>query len=312
MTWNARLGCPTSERYPLRWTGTPERLALEVMDSTEALGKALAACRAEGPASHAVGLVPTMGALHDGHLSLVAAARHGCHTVVLSVFVNPTQFGPDEDLDAYPRDAEADQAKAAAAGVDILFTPTIDEMYPARLVSAGGLGEIWEGAFRPGHFDGVATVVSKLFDLTRPCRAYFGEKDYQQLLVVRRLAAEPSEPPTLVEVVSATTVRERDGLALSSRNARLTPPGRSAATVLYRALLEGRAAIEAGERDATRVQELMETVIRAEPRARLDYAAVTDASTLEPAPTPLRGELRLLVAAHVDDVRLIDNLGAHP
>jgi pantoate--beta-alanine ligase len=249
-----------------------------------------------------------MGALHDGHLSLVAAARQGCHTVVLSIFVNPTQFGPGEDLDAYPRDAEGDCAKAAAAGVDILFAPTVDEMYPARRVFAGRLGEIWEGASRPGHFDGVATVVSRLFDLIRPCRAYFGEKDYQQLLVVRRLAAEYPEPSQRVEVLSCPTVREHDGLALSSRNVRLTPSGRSAATVLYRTLLAGRAAVEAGRGDATTV---MQTIIRAEPRARLDYAAVTDASTLEPALTPPRGELRLLVAAHVDGVRLIDNLRAH-
>ena len=288
-----------------------------MIDSTETLTKALAARRASasGPPTTtgrpAIGFVPTMGALHAGHLSLIAAARASCHTVVLSVFVNPTQFGPGEDLANYPRDPDGDRLQAAAAGVDILFAPSTREIYPSGPrtlpVEPPELGARWEGAARPGHFEGVVAVVSRLFQLMAPCRAYFGEKDYQQLLVVRQLVCAQALP---VEVVACATLRESDGLALSSRNARLAPPERRAAAVLYAALLAGRALIEAGERNARTVQAAIEAAIQTEPRARLDYVAVTDPTTLAPAQTPLRGDLRLLVAARLGGVRLIDNLGA--
>lgn len=293
---------------------------VEVIHSTETLTRALAAIRGiEPPAAGSsitdatVGLVPTMGALHAGHLSLVAAARRDCQTVVLSAFVNPKQFVPGEDLAHYPRDPEGDKAQAAAAGVDILFAPSTAEIFPPGLEpdqgpAVGGVGDRWEAVSRPGHFEGVVRVVSRLFEIVGPCRAYFGEKDYQQLLVVRRLVAARGIP---VEVVGRPTVRDPDGLALSSRNARLDPDERRAARVVPQSLLAGRAAIEAGERDSGAVQATIEATIKAEPRARLDYAAVTDPITLAPAPTPLAGGLRLLVAARLGPVRLIDNLAAH-
>ncbi|MGH9127763.1 MAG: pantoate--beta-alanine ligase [Acidimicrobiales bacterium] len=280
---------------------------MQVIDSTESLAKALAARRGAGMARPPLGLVPTMGALHAGHLSLAAAARSQCDTVVLSVFVNPTQFGPDEDLDTYPRDLDGDASKAEAAGVDILFAPSTAEMHPGQMAPPAALYGMLEGARRHGHFQGVATVVAKLFDLVRPERAYFGEKDYQQVLVVRHLVAEGPFP---VEIVACPTVREPDGLALSSRNARLTPPERQAARVLYQALLAGRAAIEGGGREPEAATASMAATLDQEPLARLDYAAVVQPNDLAPALPPLRGELRLLVAAHVGAVRLIDNMGA--
>jgi pantoate--beta-alanine ligase len=256
-----------------------------------------------------VGFVPTMGYLHEGHASLMRAARADCDLVVTSIFVNPLQFAPTEDLAAYPRDLDGDRSLAAANGVHLLFVPDAAEMYPTPMatnVSVAGVSAPLEGRTRPTHFDGVATVVTKLFAIVGPCRAYFGEKDFQQLAVVRRLTHDLSLP---VEVVGCPTARADDGLALSSRNVYLTPEERAAAPVLHRALERGQAAIAAGERDPGVVRELMAELVRAEPLAELDYAEVVDARTFE-VPNPLSGTLRLLVAARFGGARLIDNEGA--
>jgi pantoate--beta-alanine ligase len=261
--------------------------------------------RTEG---RAVGLVPTMGYLHDGHLSLMRQARAETDVVVGSIFVNPLQFGAGEDLDAYPRDLERDGRLAEAAGVDLLFVPSVEEMYSAPVlttVSVAQVSEPLEGATRPHHFAGVATVVAKLFAVVGPCRAYFGEKDFQQLVVVRTMARDLSFP---VEVVGCPTVRELDGLALSSRNSYLTPGEREAAPVVYRALRAGVATVLAGERDPAAVRTLMAQIIEAEPLAQLDYAEIVDADSLR-IPDPLAGNLRLLAAVRFGRARLIDNVG---
>lgn len=257
-----------------------------------------------------VGLVPTMGYLHQGHASLVSTARAECDHVTTTLFVNPLQFGPGEDLAAYPRDLEADMALAEAAGADVLFVPDAATMYPDGAVLAtvqvAQLTDTLEGARRPGHFDGVATVVTKLFSMAGPCRAYFGEKDYQQLLVVRRLARDLS---LRVTVVGCPTVREADGLAMSSRNVYLGPPERAAAPVLKAALDAGVAAIVAGECDTAAVEATMAGVVAGEPVVQLDYAAAVDAVTLRGS-ARLGGDLRLLIAARVGSARLIDNVAA--
>ena len=261
--------------------------------------------RAEG---QTVGFVPTMGYLHDGHVSLMREARAETHLVVASIFVNPLQFGPGEDLEAYPRDLERDTALAEAAGVDVLFVPDGPEMYPTPVlttVSVAGVSEPLEGASRPTHFAGVATVVAKLFAIVGPCRAYFGAKDFQQVAVVRRMARDLSFP---VEVVACPTLREHDGLAMSSRNVYLTPAEREAAPVIYTALRAGAAAIGAGERDPAAVRGLMSGIIEAEPLAGLDYAEVVDADSFL-VPDPLAGNLRLLAAVRFGRARLIDNVG---
>ena len=255
-----------------------------------------------------VGFVPTMGYLHDGHASLMREARAETHMVVVSIFVNPLQFAPTEDLAAYPRDLDRDTALAEAAGVDILFVPSVEEMYPAPVlttVSVAGVSEPLEGEARPTHFAGVATVVAKLFSIVGPCRAYFGAKDFQQVAVVRRMVQDLSLP---VEVNACPTLRELDGLAMSSRNVYLTPEEREAAPVVYTALRSGSAAIAAGERDPAAVRELMAGIIEAEPLARLDYAAVVDADSFL-VPDPLTGNLRLLAAVRFGKARLIDNVG---
>jgi len=255
-----------------------------------------------------VGLVPTMGYLHDGHVSLMEQARAECDIVAVSIFVNPLQFGAGEDLSSYPRDLPADSARSEAAGVDLLFTPAVDEMYPrpaATSVIVPELATTMEGASRPTHFAGVSTVVAKLFNIAGPCRAYFGEKDFQQLAIVRRMAADLSFP---VDVVACPIVRELDGLAMSSRNVYLTPEERAAAPVLHRALQAGVASIVAGERDPAEVVELVTAIIEAEPTADLDYVEVVDVATLA-RPEVLRGEIRLLTAARFGRPRLLDNLG---
>ncbi len=263
-----------------------------------------------------VGLVPTMGALHDGHRSLIERAAAECDVVAVTIFVNPLQFGDPADIEHYPRPLSADLARCEAAGVGAVLAPSVTEMYPAwpapqaTTVSVGALTGPWEGAARPGHFDGVATVVSKLLAIAGRCRAYFGEKDFQQLAVVRTLVADLSLPVT---VVGCPTVREADGLALSSRNVRLSAAERSAAVVLSRALAAGRSAVAAGQRDPGSVAALMARVVGAQPTVELDYAAAVDARTLE-VPARLDGSVpvRLLVAARVGPVRLIDNCEAVP
>jgi pantoate--beta-alanine ligase len=280
---------------------------LTTITTIASLREALDGARAAG---RRVGFVPTMGYLHAGHASLMAAARAETDLVVASIFVNPLQFGPGEDLEAYPRDLAADTALAEAEGVDLLFVPSVSEMYPdgavRTTVTVTGASAPLEGRARPTHFAGVATVVAKLFAIVGPCRAYFGEKDFQQIAVVRRMVRDLSLP---VEVVACPTARESDGLALSSRNAYLTEAERAAAPVVHAALLVGRLAIDAGERDGTRVRALMAELIEAEPLAAVDYVEVVDAATLE-AVEPLTGELRLLAAVRFGRARLIDNLGA--
>ena len=282
---------------------------LDLLRTARALAERLEAERA---GDRVVGLVPTMGALHAGHQALIERAAAECDVVVVTVFVNPLQFGDPGDLAAYPRTLVSDLAAARSAGASIAFAPEVAEMYPsypeppATTVSVADVSARWEGACRPGHFDGVATVVAKLFALAGRCRAYFGEKDFQQLAVVRRLVRDLSFP---VEIVGCPTVREPDGLALSSRNTRLAPAGRQAATCLHRALQTGRAAVAAGERRVDVVEQAMAAVVAAEPRARLDYAAAVDPVSLQ-RPVVVGRELRLLVAAVVDGIRLIDNLAA--
>ncbi|MEY2570268.1 MAG: pantoate--beta-alanine ligase [Acidimicrobiaceae bacterium] len=258
-----------------------------------------------------VGLVPTMGYLHEGHRSLMERSVADRDATLVTIFVNPLQFAANEDLGSYPRDLERDTAMASAAGVDVVLAPDVTEMYPfgtptLTSVSVAEISAPMEGAARPTHFAGVATVVAKLFAIAGPCHAYFGEKDWQQLAVVRRMAADLSLP---VEVVGCPTVREADGLALSSRNIYLTPAERAAAPVVPRALLAGAAAIEAGERDPAAVRAVIRSMIEAEPLASFEYGEVVDAATLQPA-EPLSGELRLLAAVRFGRARLIDNVGA--
>ena len=255
-----------------------------------------------------VGLVPTMGAFHEGHLTLMRRAKAENDIVVVTLFVNPTQFNDLDDFDRYPRDPARDAQMAEGEGVDFLFTPMPEAIYPKgfdTVVVVRALSERLEGASRPGHFAGVATVVAKLLGITQPDRAYFGEKDWQQVTMVRRMARDLSMP---VEVVGCPTIREHDGLALSSRNVYLTPAERAAAPVLYRAMRAGAQAVRAGEGPASVVAGGMRRQIEAEPLAQLDYAEVADAVTLAPV-DELRGELRLLVAARFGRARLIDNIG---
>jgi pantoate--beta-alanine ligase len=259
-----------------------------------------------------VGVVPTMGALHAGHRSLIERAAGECDLVVVTIFVNPTQFGEAADLANYPRTFEDDVGVAAGAGASLVFAPDEAEMYPDGLqtdplpAGVAALGRDLEGASRPGHFNGVATVVPRLLAPAGPCRAYFGEKDFQQLALVRRLVREQGFP---VEVVGCQTVRDPDGLALSSRNVRLSPRERGAALVLSRALRAGAAKVRAGARDGEDVVAAMAAVVAAEPLIDLDYAALVRADSLEPV-GPFDGTLplRLVIAAGVGSVRLIDNL----
>jgi pantoate--beta-alanine ligase len=266
------------------------------------------ACEEARRQGRAVGYVPTMGFLHTGHVSLLEAAAEDCDFVAMSNFVNPLQFGPAEDLAGYPRDLDRDLAIAEQHGVDAVFVPDADEMYPggrpAVTVDPGPLGDRLEGASRPGHFRGVCTVVAKFFALVGPCRAYFGEKDAQQLVVVRRMVLDLDFP---VEVVGRPTVREEDGLAVSSRNTYLSAEERRAATCLYEALARAAWLVEGGERDAVVLRAEMAKRIGAEPLARLDYVAVVDESTFLEVDR-LRAPARALVAAGVGDTRLIDNL----
>jgi len=250
-----------------------------------------------------VALVPTMGALHEGHRRLVRTAREHGGSVVVSVFVNPTQFGPGEDFDRYPRTWDADLAALAEEGADLVFHPAVDEVYPPGAagvtVDPGPLGGVLEGAVRPGHFAGVLTVVAKLFGLVRPDLAFFGEKDYQQLTLIRAMARELALG---VEVVGVPTVREADGLALSSRNRYLDPAQRAAAVVLSRAL---RAGADAGPEGEDAVLAAAEAALATEPSLTLDYLALTDPDL---GPAPAAGTARLLVAARAGTTRLIDNV----
>jgi pantoate--beta-alanine ligase len=255
-----------------------------------------------------LGLVPTMGYLHEGHLSLVRAARRECASVVVSIFVNPTQFGPQEDLDRYPRDLPRDLALLAAEGVDLVWTPTPQIMYPPGYqtwVTVEQIAAPLEGAMRPGHFRGVATVVAKLFNAVQPQRAYFGQKDAQQALVIRRLVADLNFP---LQVVVCPTVREADGLAMSSRNVYLNPQERQAATVLYRALSAAQAAYQAGQRNADQLRQVMQAVLKAEPLAQPQYVSCARLDDLQEWQGEVSGAALLSLAVFIGQTRLIDNL----
>jgi pantoate--beta-alanine ligase len=279
---------------------------IEVHETIADLRTALDASRRSGKS---IGLVPTMGALHTGHASLITRALLDCDVVCTTIFVNPLQFGATEDLTAYPRSLSSDIFLADEAGSAVVFAPSVEEMYGDGTMTTvsvdGPLTRVLEGASRPTHFDGVATVVAKLFAVAGPCRAYFGEKDFQQLAVVRRMAHDLSLP---VEVIGCPTVRDADGLALSSRNGYLDADERRAAPTLHRALVAGADCVRAGERTPSAVVEAMAATLAAEPLFELDYAAVVDAATFA-TPDPLTGELRLLAAARLGKARLIDNLG---
>lgn len=258
-------------------------------------------------AGERVGFVPTMGALHEGHLSLVRLAREHAGQVVASVFVNPTQFGPHEDFGRYPRQPEKDAGMLEAAGCDLLFLPDVETIYPpghATFVEPGGAAEGLEGACRPGHFRGVATVVCGLFNLVRADVAVFGEKDAQQLAVIRQMVRDLHIP---VEIVPGPTVREADGLAMSSRNTYLSPDERRAAAVLHRSLRAAADQIAAGERRGGEVRRRMLEILNSEPLARVEYAEVVNAESFQPVEA-LSGRLVLPLAVRVGGTRLIDNI----
>ena len=279
---------------------------MEVLHTVVELRAALDAERIRG---RSIGFAPTMGALHHGHESLMIAASTMCEVGVASIFVNPLQFAPDEDLDSYPRMLDEDAAKAEAAGIDYLFVPSVREMYPEEnwtTVSLRVVTEPWEGDSRPTHFAGVATVVSKLFNIVGPCTAFFGQKDFQQLAMLRRMTTDLNFP---VVIKGMPTVREEDGLAMSSRNLRLTAEHRAQAPTVQRALQAGVAAIEAGERDPKAVEAVVRAMLATASAAEEpDYIAVVDAASLR-TPAVLEGDIRLLTAVHFGDVRLIDNVG---
>ncbi len=269
------------------------------------VAEARAFVASERAAGRRIALVPTMGALHEGHLALVRAAREHADTVIASVFVNPMQFGPHEDLERYPRSPEADTAQLVVLGAEAVFMPEVAEMYPdgrsATVVTAGHLGTVLEGRSRPGHFDGVLTVVTKLLSIVQPDVAVFGEKDAQQLFLVRRMVRDLNLP---LEIVSVPTVRERDGLAMSSRNALLTAGERQDALALSRAL---EAAGAAADRGVEAMLAAAQAVFQADSGVQLDYLAVVDPATFAPASDDHHGSAQVLVAARVGAVRLIDN-----
>ncbi len=277
---------------------------LQPVRTVDALRDAVAELRAAG---RRVALVPTMGALHAGHLSLLTVAGRDDHAVVMSLFVNPTQFAPTEDLAAYPRDEDADLRLAAVAGAELIFAPDVSEMYPdgfGTTVTVDGPTHGLEGAARPHHFAGVATVVAKLLIAARPDRAVFGQKDAQQVAVIRRLVRDLHLDD--IELVVAPIVREPDGLAMSSRNAYLGPGDRAAAVVLRRALDAAQAAVARGRRDPREIERVAWGVLSAQPRCAPEYAGVVDPDTFEPSPD-LRRPALLCVAARVGPARLIDN-----
>jgi len=279
--------------------------APEVVRTASEVRAGVARARAQGKS---VGLVPTLGALHEGHLTLMRRAREECEYVVVSIFVNPTQFAPGTDFERYPRDLEGDVEKAGTAGMDLVFAPGVEEMYPPGdstfVEVTGPLVECLCGPHRPAHFRGVATVCAKLFDIVAADKAYFGEKDYQQLLVIAKMVRDLHLP---VEIVPVPTVREPDGLALSSRNRYLSAEEREAAAVLYRALSEAKSRAEAGERDAAALVGAVREIIEAEPLVKLQYAELRDAKTLKTLGRLDRRAV-LAAAAFVGKARLIDNV----
>ncbi len=257
--------------------------------------------------SKALGFVPTMGALHKGHLSLVKRSKNENDATVVSIYVNPVQFGPKEDFNQYPRDIEGDLNKLSASKVDIVFIPADNEMYPegfSASVHAGHAGKILCGAIRPGHFDGVTTVVTKFFNIVMPARAYFGQKDFQQAVIIKKIAGELDFD---MDVIVCPTIREDDGLAMSSRNSYLNPQERKAAPVLYKALKYGKNLINKGMADTARIKKEVETFIKSEPLAEIDYVEIVDHDNLDRMKT-LNPTAVICLAVRIGSTRLIDNL----
>ena len=318
--YRASWGGHRHPSHPIAWTGLKTEPTfylglsagggLKLMDVVKTVDEIRSAVASARTRKRVVGLVPTMGALHEGHSRLVECCRADCGFVVVSIFVNPTQFGPLEDFGRYPRTLAEDLARCEAAGADLIFAPEVATMYPrgregATFVEVPGLSSVLEGSSRPGHFRGVATVVLKLFAISQPDAAYFGAKDYQQLAVIRRLVADLDWP---VEVRAVATVRAEDGLALSSRNRYLSPAQRRAAPVLHRALERAQGVVEGGERDANRVRQILVATIESEGLAELDYAEVVDAESLGPVAVLTPGRRSVgLVAVRFGVTRLIDN-----
>ncbi len=276
---------------------------MQVIDEPSAIQRCCESLRREGKT---IGLVPTMGAFHEGHLSLTRSACADNDIVVVSIFVNPIQFGRGEDFDSYPRDLSGDLAQAERARVDLVFAPPVEAIYPKGFQTYVDVTEITEGlcgASRPGHFRGVTTVVAKLFNLIMPHRAYFGQKDYQQSMAVRRLAADLNFD---LDIIVLPTVREADGLAMSSRNIRLTPPQRRAASVLYASLSRAEERVKIGERSAKTIVDAVRAMIEGEPLARIDYVALCHPETLQPLDR-IDGPTLLAIAVRFGETRLIDN-----
>lgn len=282
---------------------------MEIIRTVSWMKEAARQARAD---NHIIGFVPTMGALHEGHVSLLRRAKSECSKVFASIFVNPTQFGPNEDLSKYPRTFEADAKKLEAAGVDVLFAPDAKEIYPpgfSTYVTVEGLSERLEGKSRPGHFRGVATVVLKLFEIAQPHFAFFGRKDAQQVRIIQKMAADLN---LNLELTVCPIVREPDGLALSSRNAYLNVDERRAATVLFRALAAARDAIASGTRDAVTLQSLVRGVLAEEKLSRVDYAEVVNADSFESIARVGGVPAYVLLAVFIGKTRLIDNLLIEP
>lgn len=276
---------------------------MKVISSVSDMQKTAEALRLKG---RRIGLVPTMGYLHEGHMSLMRRAREDCDVVVASVFVNPMQFGPGEDFERYPRDAEGDRKRCESTGADILFMPDAKDMYTLSapvFVTVEGISDILEGAIRPGHFRGVATVVAKLFNITKPHRAYFGQKDYQQCIVIKRMVAGLNMD---VDIVVMPTIREPDGLAMSSRNVYLAPEERNAAAALPKALKTAEELIRQGVSDLSDIKERMRNIILSSKGVAIDYIEIADPETLEPLDIA-GGRMVLLVAIRINGTRLIDN-----
>jgi pantoate--beta-alanine ligase len=281
---------------------------LQVVTTVRQLRETLAPARQSGKR---IGVVPTMGALHEGHLSLVRASQAECHMTVVTIFVNPTQFGPKEDFSKYPRTLDKDLAALATCGPALVFAPTVEEMYPAGFsswVEVGAVSEPLEGACRPGHFRGVATVVMKLFQMVGADVAYFGQKDYQQTLVIRRMVRDLNVP---IEIKVCPTVREADGLAMSSRNAYLDPQARRRALVLWKSLDLAQTLVNQGQRDAGAIRAAMEKQILTAEDAQIEYIALADPETLAPV-DEIRQRAVALLAVRIGGTRLIDNLILEP
>lgn len=287
------------------------RVEREAMEIAKTIADARTVIKFYQNAQESIGLVPTMGYLHTGHVSLIEKARKSCDRVVVSIFVNPIQFGPNEDFSRYPRDLDRDLELCRDAGADLVFIPEVSDMYPTSnlaYMDIRSLGEYLCGASRPGHFQGVLTVVAKLFNICQPDQAFFGEKDAQQLAIIRRMVTDFNFP---VEIVPCPIIRESDGLAMSSRNVYLSADERQAALSLSRSLEKAWQALGSGERSAAALRDIIRSGIAAEPLARIDYVEVVDSDTLQPVET-ISGSILAAVAVYFGKTRLIDNFTFRP